>query len=169
MNQSRHCFYFISIILWATLIGAMVYSQVVFFSAYLTHLPQSTALLKGSYGMHDEKFWGMIHPALILTLVITLLLNWKLAERRKYILVAMVIYAVAIVATFLYFVPELKNFAASDQSGISAEEWLQRGNRWQYLSWIRGSFMLLGFILLLIGLTKNGAGKIKHIAEHPGP
>jgi len=167
MKQISQLFLFISIILWAVILGAVVYSHMVFFSAYLTHLPASTALLKGDYGLHDEKFWMMIHPALIASLLLTLLLNWRLATRRKYILVALAIYALAIVATFLYFVPELKNFAASDQSTIPAAEWLERGNRWQYLSWTRGAFMFIGFIFLLVGLTKND--NVIRVADHPGP
>ena len=167
MKKISQLFFFIAIIVWATLVGAIVYSHMVFFSAYLTHLPASTALLKGDYGLHDEKFWMMIHPVLIIALVLTLLLNWKQAERRKYILIAMGIYAAAIISTFLYFVPELKNFAASDQSTISAADWLERGNRWQYLSWTRGVFMFIGFILLLIGLTKNE--KVIRVGDHPGP
>ena len=167
MKKISQFFLLVSIIIWATILGAIVYSHMVFFFPYLTHLPASTALLKGDYAMHDERFWMMIHPALIMSLIITLLLNWKLAARRKYILIAMGIYAVAIITTFLYFVPELKSFAASDQSNISAQEWLQRGNKWQYLSWTRGGFMLLGFILLLVSLTKSE--KVIRVADHPGP
>ncbi len=156
----KQAFFFITLILWGTLIGAITYSHIVYFPPYLGHLPASTTLLKGPYSIHDENFWMMIHPVLILSLGITLAFNWKLAPRRRYILLAMGIYAIAIIATFLYFVPELKSFATSDQSNISAEEWLQRGNRWQYMSWIRGLFMYFGFLLLLIGLTKNGTEKI---------
>ena len=41
----------------------------------------------------------LIHPAAILSIIITLVLNWKLAARRKFILITVAIYALAIIAT----------------------------------------------------------------------
>ncbi len=64
-----------------------------------------------------------------------------------------------IVATLAYFVPELMAFAKTDPSNTPAAEWLRRGNNWQHLSWVRGFFMYLGFVMLLIALTKNKIGK----------
>ena len=156
MQRAAQLFLFVTLILWGTLIGGIMYSHVVFFSAYLSHLPESTALINGPYGLRDEAFWMLIHPALILSMIITLVLNWKSVSRRKYILIPFFIYALTILATSMYFVPELMAFAKSNQAGsTSAAEWLQRGQQWQYLSWIRGFFMYLGFVLLLVALSKK--------------
>lgn len=156
MQRAGQLFLFISLVLWGTLIGGIMYSHIVFFPPYLSHLPESTALLNGPYGIHDEGFWTLIHPALILSLLVTGILNWKLAARRKYIFTAIGIYALAIITTFTYFVPELMAFAGSNHSNASpASAWFQRGQRWQHLSWVRGFFMYFGFVMLLIALTKN--------------
>jgi hypothetical protein len=155
MNQLRQVSLFTAIILWATLVGAIVYSHVVFLSAYLHHLPESTSLTKGPYGIHDERFWMFIHPALILSLVLTTLLNWKVKERRKYILVATGVYISVLAVTVSYFVPELMAFAESANSGLPKTEWLQRGQQWERLSWIRGAVMYSGFVFLLIALGKK--------------
>ena len=162
MQGTKQFFLFITLILWATLIGAITYSHMVYFPPYLSHLPESTALVTGPYGLHEENFWKMIHPVLILSILITVIVNWQNAARRKYILGAILIYALAIAATFIYFVPELMAFADSSHSSVMPAEWLQRGQRWQYLSWTRGAFIYFGFILLLIGLTKNT------VPNHPG-
>jgi hypothetical protein len=55
----------------------------------------------------------------------------------------------------LYFIPELIAFSQSPESNLSPSEWLARSNRWQYLSWIRGAFCFLGFVPLLVALTKT--------------
>jgi Domain of unknown function (DUF1772) len=155
MTKAKEISLFITLLVWATLIGAVAYSHIVFFSTYLHHLPDSTRLISGADGLKDENFWMLIHPLSIITLLTTLTLNWKLPSRRKYILLTFSIYIVVLGVTFTYFVPELKAFAQSNQSGISATEWLERGKRWERLSWIRGFFMYAGFIILLTALIKN--------------
>ena len=95
-----------------------------------------------------------IHPLLILSLIIASILNWKLKERRKLILISFAIYIVVLAVSSLYFIPELIAFKQSPESNLSPAEWLSRGNRWQYLSWIRGTVCYLGFVPLLLALRK---------------
>ena len=144
----------ISIILWGTFLGGIVYSHIVYFPVYLSALPDSAVLVTGPYALHEEYFWLLIHPLLILSLIATLAMNWKLRGRRKLIAITMVLYAAAIIATTLYFVPELRAFMNSPKLGGSQAEWLARGQRWQYLSWLRGSVMFVAIVPLLLALTK---------------
>lgn len=146
---------FVTIILWGVLLGGIVYSHIVYFPVYLSDLPASAIVVNGKYGMDEALFWGPLHPILITALVITLILNWKFPPRRKLLLISFAIYIVVLVATFIFFLPELFAFKASPESNISSAEWLARANRWQYLSWIRGTFMFVGFVPLLIALTKT--------------
>jgi hypothetical protein len=156
MQKSRELSLFITISLWAIIIGGISYSHVVYFPPYLSHLPESNHLITGEYGLHDENFWMLAHPLTVLVTLVTLTLNWKLKERRKFILITLGIYALAIVATATYFIPQLKAFAGSSATTtVTPSEWFQRGQRWQYMSWVRGFFMYLGFIMLLIALTKD--------------
>ena len=148
----------ISVILWGTLLGGVVYSHLVYFPVYLSALPDSAVLVNGPYALNEEKFWMLIHPILILSLVITLVMNWRLRARRKLIAITMIIYAVAIAFTAVYFVPELRAFADSPKQTISPAESLARGQRWQYLSWLRGAFMFAAMVPMLIALTKPDDG-----------
>lgn len=145
---------FLSIILWGTLLGGIAYSHIVYFPVYLSALPDSAVIVNGTYALHDSNFWALIHPLLILSLIITLALNWRMKERRKLILISAGLYALAIVATAIYFVPELGAFANSPHSNVSPAEWLARGKRWQRLSWTRGTMMYIGILPLLFALTK---------------
>jgi hypothetical protein len=154
MKQFQQISLVITVIIWATLMGAIAYSNTIVMTPYLTHLPESTSLVTGSYGLQDSSFWDKIHPAAILTFLLSLVLNWK-SPGRKFMLIAGGIYVIAIIATFAWFVPELKEFANSHLSSIPASEWLRRGQTWRLLSLIRGIFMYLAFILILVALVRN--------------
>ena len=148
----------LAIILYGILIGGIVYSHVVFFPPYLSALPNSAVLVNGPYALHDEYFWILIHPLAILSLIVALILNWKIPARRKLIAIPLTLYIVAIIATSLYFVPELRAFHNSPSSGISAADWYARGQRWQHFSWTRGTILGLAMIPLLLALITPERG-----------
>lgn len=150
---------FLPIILWGVLLGGIVYSHIVYFPVYLSDLPASASVVTGKYGMDEAIFWMLIHPILVLMLIVNLIINWKFPPRRKLILTSLGIYIIVLTVTSLYFIPELMAFKASAQSTVSPAEWLTRANRWQNLSYIRGIFMFIGFIPLLIALTKTNASE----------
>ena len=144
----------LSIVLWGTLLGGIAYSHLVYFPVYLSALPDSAVVVNGPYGLHEARFWMIIHPLLILSLIVTLVLNWKLKSRRKLILISFVVYVLVLVISSAFFIPELGAFERSPQSGLSPAEWLARGQRWQRLSWIRGAVCYAAFLPLLLALTK---------------
>lgn len=148
---------FLAIIFWAVLLGGIVYSHLVYFPVYLSDLPGSAVVVTGKYGLHEGRFWMTIHPLLILSLIAAAVSNWKFKARRKLILLSIAAYIVVLTVTSLYFVPELMAFERSAESGLTAAEWLARGNRWQYLSWMRGAVCFIFFVPLLVALTKSDA------------
>ncbi|HKP02591.1 MAG TPA: hypothetical protein VJU77_04430 [Chthoniobacterales bacterium] len=151
----------LSIVLWGTLLGGIAYSHLVYFPAYLAALPASAVVVTGPYGLHEGRFWMIIHPLLILSLIFTLLLNWKSPSRRKFVLVSFAIYVLALVVTQIYFLPELFAFERSAGSSVTPAEWFARGQRWQRLSWIRGAASYAAFVPLLLALTRPGPGSNK--------
>ncbi|MGZ5438126.1 MAG: hypothetical protein ACXW3F_18620 [Pyrinomonadaceae bacterium] len=142
----------ISILLMGILLGGIVYSHLVYFPVYLSALPDSAVLVNGPYALNQWRFWLLIHPLAILSLIISLALNWKIRALRKLIIIPLVVYLLAIVVTSLYFVPELRAFQNSPNLSVSPAEWFARGQRWQYLSWVRGTFMGLSIVPLLLAL-----------------
>jgi hypothetical protein len=145
---------FLTVILWGTLLGGIAYSHLVYFPVYLSALPDSAVVVNGPYGLHDAIFWLTIHPLLILSLIVALVLNWKSKSRRKLILITLGVYILVLVVTQIYFLPELRAFEQSPESKLSASEWVARGQRWQRLSWTRGVVMYAGILPLLLALTK---------------
>ncbi len=144
----------LSVVLWGTLLGGIAYSHLVYFPAYLSALPDSAAVVRGPYGLQEGYFWVLIHPLLILSLVLTLVANWRLRGRRWLVLLSFLVYAAVLVVSALYFIPELGEFARSPESNVPAADWLARTRRWQRLSWLRGATMYAFFLPLLFALTK---------------
>src|SRR5687767_11612518 len=145
---------FLAVMLWGTLLGGIAYSHLVYFPVYLSALPDSAVVVRGPYGLHEAIFWMTVHPLLILSLIVALVLNWKAKSRRKLILISFVIYFVVLVITQIYFLPELGAFERSPESNVLRSEWIARGRRWQTLSWIRGAVMYASILPLLLALTK---------------
>ena len=155
MKTIKQLSLFIAILLWAIIIGGIVYAHIAFLPGYLNNLPYSTRLVTGVDAIREEKFWMLIHPLMIVFTLLALVLNWKQHERRKLILPAALIYTVVIVTTAIYFVPALMEFAKSNtNTAFSPAQWQEKGKTWEQLSWIRGAFMFGAFIMLLTALTK---------------
>ena len=148
-----------AIIIWGVLLGGIVYSHIVYFPVFLSNLPESAVLVNGKYALHEENFWMAIHPVLIVLLIITIISNWKNRPRRKKILISFVLYAVVLIVSSIYFVPELINFSKSATSLIPPSEWLRRSSNWMTYSIIRGIIMFAGVIPLFIALLKPGVNK----------
>ena len=102
----------------------------------------------------------LIHPLLILSLIVTVALNWRLRTRRKLILVSFAVYLLVMIVSVIYFIPELVEFEHSTRSSVTPAEWSVRAQRWQRLSWVRGAVCYAAFVPLLIALaTPNGVSK----------
>ncbi len=141
-------------IFWGILLGGMMYSHIVYFPAYLSDLPKSAVLANGPYGLNDGIFWIIIHPLTLVSLLIALFANRKNKQRRKLIVLPLIVYVIALIITSVYFVPELMRFKDSPSSGIPASEWLSRSKNWMMFSIIRGIGMFAAIIPLFIALTR---------------
>ena len=153
----------LAIILWGTLLGGIAYSHLVYFPPYLSDLPNSAVIVNGPYPLNEVRFWGMIHPLLILSLVAALVSNWKSRARRNLIALSFVVYIVVLMISAVYFVPELTLFKNSPQSTVTPAEWLARGRRWQRLSWLRGLVVYIAYVPLLFALTKPAGENLREI------
>ena len=144
----------VTVVFWGVLLGGVVYSHIVFFPVFLSHLPESSAVVNGPYGLVESRFWLTVHPALLLSLIISIAVNWRIPTRRNRVATTFAVYVLVLIASSLYFIPELIQFAASSTSNIPASEWLARGNRWQYLSWVRGTTLFIFSFPLLAALAE---------------
>ncbi|ESU22847.1 hypothetical protein FEDK69T_17500 [Flavobacterium enshiense DK69] len=160
MQQTRQISLFIAIFFWAVILGGLTYSHIVYYPNYLSHLPESTILVNNKYGLKEDKFWIIIHPLIIVSTAAAFILNWKITERRKYLLITIYIYVLAMVVTAIYFYPEVIEFSQSNRTNtVSPKEWHKRGQIWLVFSSIRLFFVYIAFASLLIAVTRK---KLKH-------
>lgn len=108
------------------------------FPGVLSHLPESAVVVNGEYGLHEATFWMALHPVLLLSLIVTLIANWRHRYRRNMVAITLGVYVVVIVVSALYFIPELGRFASSPlKPEVTPAEWLERATLWLRLSWLR--------------------------------
>lgn len=155
---------FPAIVLWGILLGGIVYSHAAFLPVYLSDLPNSAVAVTGKYGINEAPFWTTLHPLLILSMIVALVLNWKFASRRRLLALSFGIYISVLIVTAFYFLPELMAFAKSIESNLPAAEWRERGHQWLFLSTIRGAVCIFGFFPLLLALTKHEATETDALA-----
>ena len=123
MLQTKQLFLLLAILVWAIIIGGIMYSHVAVMPSFLHHLPQSAGFLNSGQGVEDERFWMTVHPAAMLLTIVSLILYWKHKTHRKLILVTLSMYVLILISTASYFVPELMRFASSNTStSVSADD-----------------------------------------------
>ena len=87
-------------------IGGAVYEHLAVVPMWSTAVPASLAMFQGEYGLRAQNFWIPIHPVTIVLLLAAAILNWR-TVRRMWILLPLVGYAIVLIITSIYFVPEL--------------------------------------------------------------
>src|SRR5687768_13977405 len=108
---------------WGVLLGGVVYSHMVFFPVFLSNLPESSIVVNGPFGLDESRFWMTLHPILLLTLIISLIANWRERRRRFLIASTFSVYVVVLIVSALFFVPELIAFHHGPTSSLSVAEW----------------------------------------------
>lgn len=144
--------YIISSILLCCIIGAATYEHTVIWPVAYSEPPLSLEMFKGDYPISGAPFWSKIHPFVLLSMIISLAMNWKSASRKN-LLVTLSGYIIIMIATSLYFVPELISIVSTDLGTEIDQDLAKRGTRWINLSLAR-LFALIGLaIYLLSGLA----------------
>lgn len=101
-----------------------------------------------------ERFWKLIHPALILSAVVTLAAGWKTPPKhRKWLLMSTLASLLVEVASLAYFVPTLVKLLVDRGQGFSDEEIMTKANTWVKLNGVRAAVGTAGFLAALRALS----------------
>ncbi len=152
--NSKNIFYVLTCISYCLIIGAGIYEHFAVWGIAFSEPPKSLMMFQGDYGMQPEPFWKLVHPVTLVLFLVTLGLNWK-TERKKYILVALATYIIALIVTFIYYIPELKSIIGTTYSATVDAGLRERGSLWITLSKIRLAFILASAFVLILGLTRT--------------
>jgi len=140
-------------------IGGATYEHVSVVPVWSSAPPASLSMFQGDYPLSAWNFWMPIHPLNVILLLTSLILNWN-TERRKFILLTIGGYFLVLVATFIYFVPELMSIVQSSYSAVVDAELTRRAKNWELFSLVRLGVIMILAVSLLLGLSKSSDPKL---------
>jgi hypothetical protein len=127
----------------ALALGASAYEHAVIDTVW----PDHPGLIAPDRGGIDRKlFWIPIHVGLTLALTAALFASWRATSARRYVWIAIALYAVMRVWSALYFIPVALLF---EQGPALAPELLDRARTWVLLSPLRAP-LLIGSLVALV-------------------
>ena len=139
-------------------IGGAVYEHLAMVPVWSSAAPASLAMFQGEYAVAAFRFWIPIHPITVALLAVALAAHWR-TRRRKAILITLGGYAVILIITFSFFVPEIMAITRSPYGPAVDPELTRRANVWEALSLVRLAAMFVLAFILLFGLSKSGEPK----------
>lgn len=146
--------YALTCLSFAVIIGAAIYEHCAVVPRWTLAPPASLAMFQGQYGLNAQAFWKPIHPVTLLLFVASMVGFWR-SERRFHLVLAFVGYAIVLLITGLYFVPELIAITTTPYSDIVSDDLTQRAGMWETLSLLRLTFLIFLSLILFAGLTKG--------------
>lgn len=156
MDTLRTLILVLASISFCIVIGGAVYEHLAIVPTWSAAVPASLTMFQGEYAIAPGRFWIPIHPVTILLLLMALIVNWP-TPRRKFILTTVTGYVMVLIATFLFFVPELMALTQSAYSTVVDVDLTRRAKTWEMLSLVRLAFMVLLAVILLHGLSQPGS------------
>lgn len=156
MNQLRTDYYkranlslLITTIAYLLINGAGAYETAVIIPVWTSNPPVSLGLLQGTYALDLKTFWITSHSLHEVTFIIAIIFNWKLAARRKALLIIFALHLALRVWTILYFAPTIISFQQMPVSAIADEALKQKAQLWKTLNLLRVAlFTLLSFAMV---------------------
>lgn len=149
----KNIIYCLGCLSFCIVIGAAVYEHLGVVPKWSAAPPKSLTMFQGEYGLNAGAFWKLIHPVTLILLIANLIMFWH-TQRRMSLTIPLIGYAIILITTFVFFVPELLSITSTTYSNIADSPLTKRAKLWETLSIIR-LFLLTGLaMVLLLGLTK---------------
>ena len=133
--------------------GASLFEHAALATSWAKNPPASLQMFHGEYGVAPQNFFRVAQPSLGVLLVWALVSSRKNRARRNLLVIALGGYVAAMIATGVYFVPELKNTLLGTPA-ISSDELRARALTWEKLALGRTIWMLL-FAIPLMRATRE--------------
>lgn len=113
--------------------------------------PSAMTLASNNDVGQAQYFWIPLHALIFVTMILSTVLNWSNARKRKLLLVALGIYLYIAVVS-IYFAYKLTVFAAMPDTA----EFYQQTKQWIVLSWHRPMLQIACEVILFIALSRPG-------------
>ncbi len=137
----------------SVVIGAAVYEHLAVVPRWSAGPPFSLSMFQGKYGLNAAAFWMPIHPVTLLLMIAALVAAWKTAGRKN-LLITLAGYVIILGITAVYFVPELLAITGTAFSETVDPSLTERAQRWELLSLVRLSVLVVLAMVMFLGLTR---------------
>jgi len=117
--------------------------------------PDSFHMFLGRYGHKTAHYWRVVSPLATSAFVLSLVLGWRVPDRRLWLSVAFVLYLVVHLSTMVYFVPEQEGLI-SNAGSLSGDVLRSRANRWIFLNYFRNVAGVLAYVALMLAVLVPG-------------
>lgn len=159
-NETANAALLITTVAYLLLNGAQLFETAVLVPVWTAAPPASLHIFQGYYGLDFKAFWIVAHSLHELTFVAALVLNWKIATRRR-VLVAVLLVHIAVRAwTLLYFAPVIISFQNTPATDTINPALQQQAAQWRDLNLVRVAiFLFLSFALIPLNRRRYQPGE----------
>lgn len=131
--------------------GAQLWETSIMVPAWTAGPPASLFFFKTAYGLDFKLFWIVVHSVHEVFLLLALLFNWHIRQRRNIMIGLLVIHVALRIWTLQYFAPTLMQFMAMDVKPVVDPGLLKQATIWKHLNYLRvGLYILvnLGYVFI---------------------
>lgn len=139
-------------------VGGGFYESILVMPLWSASPPSSFAIIQPETGVLLQDFWIPVHTAITIFVVSSLILAWKEADTRKFLLIGLVSYAIMRIWSAFFFIPEMLEFQKTPLGSPASAELSARVESWTYWTWFREPLdviSLLCFLLAFFWLGRN--------------
>ena len=138
----------VTTLIYFTMNGAQIFETAVLVPKWTAAAPESFTLFRGPHAIDLKTFWIATHAIHEVSMIVAIILCWKLEVRNALLLVFVLHFAVR-AWTLGYFAPEIMSFQRIAESGEEAVNLLARVRRWKWLNLMRvAAFIALSFAMI---------------------
>ena len=135
-----------------TMFGASVYQRVSLIPEWGGALPQSVILYfhDARAGQAIDRFWTVVTAPTAVVIILTLIVNWPLVARRRWISLGAIVFFVMLAWTVVYFIPQgVIPLMVRGGDGLTPEAITQMARAWIFWDWFRMAGTLASYLCFI--------------------
>jgi hypothetical protein len=143
-------------VLVGTMFGASVYQRVSLIPEWGGDLPQSVVVYFGdpNAGQAIDRFWTAVTAPTGAAIILTLIVNWPLVARRRWIASGATLFFLLLAWTAVYFIPAgVIPLMVRGGNGLAPEAITQMARAWIFWDWFRMAGTLGSYLCFIKAAT----------------
>ena len=162
LNKIPVAFCCLLVLVMGTLVGGALYELLVIDPLWSAHPPESvrTWNVNPLFVIKPAAFWSQMGFLLSLSPIAALATNWRMPQRRKWLLITAACAAICIAISFIYFIPAITRLLEKRGDGLSDIEIKSSVRLLAALNWFKFGLLFTGWIASLRALAIASPGDL---------